>query len=148
MNEVILSGWVHKEPRITTSRTSKGESKYATYMLLVENGFDYHKKELIFIYSFGKRAEWVEKYIKPNTKIIVKGFLNNNKSTDNKGNTIYRLCVVAVHHEFASSQRVSGEEMEEAYEEEQFFQEAGSSEISEKEMIEQFLLASVNGFYE
>jgi single-stranded DNA-binding protein len=150
MNEVTLSGWVYKEPRILTYSSDKGNGKCATYMLLVENGFDYHKKDLIFIYSFGKRAEWVERYIKPNTKIILKGFLNNKKSIDGNGKVAYRLCVVACHHEFASSLPVSGsnQEMQEDYQTEMELQETAGAEISEKEMIEQFLLSSVNDFYE
>lgn len=149
MNEVILSGWVYKEPRISTYNTDIGTGKYATYMLLVENGFDYHKKDLIFIYSFGKRAEWVEKHIKPNTKIILKGFLNNKKSINESGNAVYRLCVVAFHHEFASSLPAvdQNQETQEDYEAERELQETVGSEINEREMIEQFLLSSVNEFY-
>lgn len=150
MNEVTLSGWIYKEPRISTYKTEKGERKYATYMLLVENGFDYRKRDLIFIYAFGKRAEWVDKHIKPNTKIILKGFLNNKKSIDGNGKVVYRLCVVAVHHEFASSLPTVSpdQEVQDNYERDNVLQEVDKSEISEREMIEQFLLSSVNDFYE
>lgn len=58
--------------------------------------------------------------------------------------------MVACHHEFASSLPVSGsnQEMQEDYQTEMELQETAGAEISEKEMIEQFLLSSVNDFYE
>ncbi len=53
--------------------------------------------------SFGKQAEFVEKYLKKGTKIVVTGTLQNDNYTDKEGNKRYQDEIILDTIEFAES---------------------------------------------
>ena len=58
---------------------------------------------------FGKRTEFVEKYIKKGTKIEVTGRLQQDKWTDKDGNKKYAISIIADRIGFAESKSASSQ---------------------------------------
>jgi single-strand DNA-binding protein len=57
--------------------------------------------------AFGKLGEFVEKYLKQGTKIVVEGSMQNNNYTNKEGQKVYGFQVVASSIEFAESKAAS-----------------------------------------
>lgn len=105
MNKVILCGRLTKEPDI---RYSVGATQMcvAKFTLAVDRKF---KKEgeasadFINCVSFGKTAEFAEKYFGKGTKILVSGRIQTGSYTNKDGNKVYTTDVVVEEQEFAES---------------------------------------------
>lgn len=105
MNKVILCGRLTKEPDI---RYSAGATQMcvAKFTLAVDRKF---KKEgeasadFINCVSFGKTAEFAEKYFRKGTKILVSGRIQTGSYTNKDGNKVYTTDVVVEEQEFAES---------------------------------------------
>ena len=73
MNKVILMGRLTREPEVSSSTSG---TTFARYSIAVDRKF---KKEgepdadFFNCTSFGKQAEFVEKYLKKGTKVVVTG---------------------------------------------------------------------------
>ena len=100
MNKVIISG------RLTRDPEGKAES-YARFTLAVDRKF---KKEgeqdadFISCVSFGKQADFVLKYLKQGTKIIVAGRLSTG-SYEKDGIKHYTTDVITEEIDFAESKK-------------------------------------------
>ena len=93
MNRVFLIGRLTKDPETRTS----GETTIARYTLAVDRmneGADF-----ISCVAFGKRAEFVEKYLAKGTKVAVEGAIRTG-SYEKDGKKIYTTDVVVDRHEF------------------------------------------------
>ena len=53
--------------------------------------------------TFGKNAEFVERYLKKGTKVAVTGRLQSGSYTDRDGRKVYTVEVVTENHEFIES---------------------------------------------
>ena len=53
--------------------------------------------------SFGKQGEFVEKYLRKGTKIVLDGELRNNNYTNKDGQMVYAMDIVTNNVEFAES---------------------------------------------
>lgn len=110
MNKVILCGRLTKEPDI---RYSAGATQMcvAKFTLAVDRKF---KKEgeasadFINCVSFGKTAEFAEKYFRKGTKILVSGRIQTGSYTNKDGNKVYTTDVVVEEQEFAESKNQNG----------------------------------------
>lgn len=95
MNKVILSGRLAKDPTI---REAKG-FKVAEFALAVErpyksSGGD-RKTDFIECTSFGRRADFAEKYMRKGIKVMVSGYWMIERWKNREGNTmISNKCVV------------------------------------------------------
>ena len=57
--------------------------------------------------SFGRQAEFVEKYLRKGTKVVLVGRLQNNNYTNKDGQMIYNVQVLVDEIEFAESRNAS-----------------------------------------
>lgn len=105
MNKVILMGRLTRDPEV---RYSSGEKALAVarYTLAVERRF---KKEgepaadFISCVSFGKTAEFAEKYFKQGIRITVCGRIQTGSYINKEGQKIYTTDVVVEEQEFAQT---------------------------------------------
>lgn len=103
MNKVILLGRLCKDPEVSSSTSG---TTFARYSIAVDRKF---KKEgepeadFFNCVSFNKQAEFVERYLKKGTKVVVTGRLQNNNYTNKDGQKVYDIRVMAEEIEFAES---------------------------------------------
>lgn len=116
MNVVALVGRVTRDPDI---RQSQGENPtvVARYTLAVDRRGTKEKDKADFIsmVSFGKIAEFIEKYVKKGTKLCIRGRIQTG-SYEKDGKKIYTTDVVAEDIEFAESKKQSQETQEQPQE--------------------------------
>lgn len=103
MNLVILMGRLTRDPEVSSSASG---TTFARYSIAVDRKF---KKEgeadadFFNCTSFGKQAEFVEKYLKKGTKIVVSGEIQNNNYTNKDGQKVYDVRIMVHDVEFAES---------------------------------------------
>lgn len=104
MNKAILMGRLTKDPEV---RYSNEGNASASFTLAVDRKYTKQGEEkqadFINCVAFGKTAEFLEKYIKKGTKIVLDGRIQTGKYTNKDGQTIYYTNVVAESLEFAES---------------------------------------------
>lgn len=105
MNIVALVGRVTRDPDI---RQSQGENPtvVARYTLAVDRRGTKEKDKADFIsmVSFGKTAEFIEKYVKKGTKLCIRGRIQTG-SYEKDGKKVYTTDVVGEEVEFAESKK-------------------------------------------
>lgn len=111
MNKVILMGRLTRDPEV---RYSQGENSLAIarYSLAVDRRFKRPGEadaDFINCVSFGKTAEFAEKYLKQGTKIAVTGRIQTGSYTNKDGVKVYTTEVVVEEHEFAESKAASSD---------------------------------------
>ena len=116
MNKVILMGRLTRDPEV---RYSAGESgtAIARYTLAVDRRFKRDGEataDFISCVSFGRTAEFAEKYFRQGLKIIVSGRIQTGSYTNRDGQKVYTTEVVVEEQEFAegknSSQQGAGQQ--------------------------------------
>ena len=60
--------------------------------------------------AFGKQGEFVERYLKQGTKVLVTGRAENDNYTNKNGEKVYSIRIVTEEIEFAESKASSGQE--------------------------------------
>lgn len=105
MNKVILMGRLTRDPEV---RYSQGESSLAIarFTLAVDRRFKRQGEQdadFINCVSFGKTAEFAEKYLHQGTKIAVTGRIQTGSYTNKEGQKVYTTEVVVEETEFAES---------------------------------------------
>lgn len=106
MNEVILMGRLARDPNVTKNN----DMSIARYTLAVDRRYKKDGEataDFISCVTFGKNAEFAEKYLKKGTKIAVTGRIQTG-SFQKDGQTIYTTDVVVDTHEFAESKSGTG----------------------------------------
>ena len=107
MNSVQLIGRLTRDPEI---RYTDGGASIARFGLAVdrrfkqENGAD---ADFINIVSFGKTAEFIEKYFHKGMKIALNGRIQTGSYTDKDGKKVYTTDIVAENVEFCESKVTS-----------------------------------------
>jgi len=109
MNKVILMGRLTRDPEV---RYSAGESgtAIARYTLAVDRRFKRDGEataDFISCVSFGRTAEFAEKYFRQGLKIIVSGRIQTGSYTNNSGQKVYTTDVVVEEQEFAEGKNSS-----------------------------------------
>ena len=111
MNVVVLVGRLTRDPDI---RQSQGENQtiVARYTLAVDrrfsrNGNADQTADFISMVSFGKTAEFIEKYVHKGTKLCVRGRIQTGSYTNKDGQKVYTTDVVGEDVEFAESKKAS-----------------------------------------
>ena len=107
MNKVILMGRLTRDPDI---RYSQGENAMAIarYTLAVDrrgrkDGSSDQSADFISCVSFGKVAEFAERYLHQGTKIVAEGRIQTGSYTNKDGQKVYTTDVVVENCEFAES---------------------------------------------
>ena len=100
MNKVILMGRLTREPEMFGQK-----SKVARFTLAVDRTYGEDETDFFNCVSFGKQAEFVEKYLKKGTKILVSGRLQNNSYEDKQGQKVTSTQIITEEIEFAESKK-------------------------------------------
>ena len=111
MNKVILMGRLTRDPDV---RYSQGENATAVarYKLAVDRRFRRdgdQTADFIGCVSFGRQAEFAEKYLRQGTKIAITGRIQTGSYTNRDGQKVYTTDVVVEEQEFAESKAAAGE---------------------------------------
>ena len=110
MNKVILMGRLTRDPDI---RYTQGENSMAVarFSLAVDRrrtGADGQREaDFINCVTFGKQAEFAERYLHQGTKIVLTGRIQTGSYTNKDGQKVYTTDVVAEDLEFAESKAAS-----------------------------------------
>lgn len=103
MNSVIEIGWITKEPEV---RYSQGENPLAIARFdlgvrrkVAKEG----EKDMDFLHivTFGKKAEFVEKYFHKGMKVAVKGYIKTDVYKNKDNVNVYTFDIVAEEVDFA-----------------------------------------------
>ena len=108
MNVVIMMGRLTRDPEIRYAK----ELPVAKYSIAVDRRFKRDGQPTADFFdctSFGKQAEFVEKYLHKGSKIVVTGNLQNDNYQNRDGNTVYRTVIIVDSVEFAESKAASEE---------------------------------------
>lgn len=105
MNKVILMGNLTRDPEI---RYTQGENSMAVarFTLAVDRRFKRDNQptaDFISCICFRKTAEFVEKYCKKGTKLVVDGSWHTGSYTNKDGNKVYTNDCLVDNCEFAES---------------------------------------------
>ena len=108
MNKVILMGRLTRDPEV---RYSAGDNAMAVarFSLAVDRrrrangGSDEQTADFINCVSFGRQAEFAEKYLRKGTKLLVTGRIQTGSYTNKDGVKVYTTDVVVEEQEFAES---------------------------------------------
>jgi len=107
MNKVILMGRLTRDPEVSSSTTG---TTFARYSIAVDRRFKRDGEpdaDFFNCTSFGKQAEFVERYLKKGTKVVVSGRLQNNNYTNKEGQKVYDVRIMVEDIEFAESKNAS-----------------------------------------
>lgn len=110
MNIVILMGRLTKDPEV---RYTKGDrpTAVASLSIAVDRRFKREgQADADFFHnlkSFGKTAEFVEKYLHKGSKVVVQGHIQNDNYQGRDGQMVYRDSILVDGIEFAESKNAS-----------------------------------------
>ena len=110
MNKVILMGRLTRDPEIRYGGADN-QTAIARFSLAVDRRFrrsgDSVEADFFDCSAFGKLAEFVERYLKQGTKVVLTGRIENNNYTNREGQKVYSTRIVAEELEFAESKAAS-----------------------------------------
>ena len=108
MNKIILMGRLCRDPEVRYGGANN--TAIGKFSLAVDRRFKREGQpdaDFFNVTAFGKLGEFVEKYLKQGTKIVVEGEMQNNNYTNKDGQKVYGFQVVAGSIEFAESKAAS-----------------------------------------
>ena len=110
MNKVILMGRLTRDPEVRYSQGGENSLAIARYTLAVDRRFRRDGEataDFINCVSFGRTAEFAEKYYRQGLKIVVSGRIQTGSYTNRDGQKVYTTEVVVEEQEFAESKSAS-----------------------------------------
>ena len=116
MNKVILMGRLTRDPDVRYSAGDSGTT-VARYTLAVDRRFRRdgdQTADFISCVTFGRSAEFAEKYLHQGTRVVVTGRIQTGSYTGRDGNKVYTTDVVVEDQEFAES-KAAGESARASY---------------------------------
>lgn len=106
MNKTILIGRLTRDPEVRYSQTDSTMA-IARFSLAVDRRYkkqgDAVTADFFNCTAFGKQAEFVEKYLKQGTKMVVIGRIQNDNYTNKDGQKVYSVQIIVEEMEFAES---------------------------------------------
>ena len=110
MNKVILMGRLTRDPEV---RYSAGENALAIarYTLAVDRRFRRDGEataDFISCVSFGRTAEFAEKYFRQGMRVLVSGRIQTGSYTNKEGQRVYTTDIIVDDQEFADSKNSAG----------------------------------------
>ena len=105
MNKVILMGRLTRDPEV---RYGTGENSTAAtrYTIAVDRRFKRdgeQSADFISCVTFGRSAEFAEKYLRQGTKIVLTGRIQTGSYTNRDGQKVYTTDIVVEEQEFAEN---------------------------------------------
>ena len=129
MNKVILMGRLTKFPEVKYLQ-NENHTAMARYTLAVDRRYGKEKEtDFISCVTFGKNAEFAEKYLHKGLKIVVSGRIQIGSYTDSDGNRIYTTNVVVEEHYFAEGRKLSETDEKEKVDTDGFMEVSEGEEI-------------------
>ena len=110
MNKVILMGRLTRDPEVRYSQGGENPLAIARYTLAVDRRFrrdGEQTADFISCVSFGRTAEFAEKYFRQGMRITISGRIQTGSYTNRDGVKVYTTEVVVEEQEFAESKSVS-----------------------------------------
>lgn len=110
MNKVILMGRLTRDPDIRYSQGEKATA-VARFSIAVDRRFKQDGQptaDFINCLAFGKRAEFLEKYCRKGTKLVIEGSWQTGSYTNKDGNKVYTNECLIENCEFAESKSTAG----------------------------------------
>lgn len=107
-NKVILCGRLTRDPEV---RYGDNQKAVGRFNIAVDRKFKREGDPTADFFNctaFGKMAEFVEKYLKKGTKMLVFGHIQNDNYTNKDGQTVYSVQIIVDELEFAESKGSSG----------------------------------------
>ena len=105
MNKVILMGRLTRDPEVRYSQ-NENSTAIARFSLAVDRRFKRDGEPTADFFNctaFGKQGEFVEKYLKQGTKVLVTGRVQNDNYTNKNGEKVYSVQIMVEEIEFAES---------------------------------------------
>mgnify|MGYP000234851353 CR=1 FL=1 len=96
MNKTILMGRLTKDPEVKYLQ-NENSTAMARYTLAVDRRYRKEGKaetDFISCVTFGKNAEFAEKYLKKGLKILVSGRIQTGSYVNQEGNKVYATNVI------------------------------------------------------
>lgn len=114
MNTVIMIGRLTKDPEVSyaNSGTTIGRFSLAVDRRFKQDGGP--TADFFNCVTFGKQADFVEKYLKKGTKIAIVGEIQNNNYTNKDGQKVYSTQIMVNQIEFAESKAAAGQQTQQA----------------------------------
>ena len=106
MNKAILIGRLTRDPEVRYSQNDSNMA-IARFSLAVDRRYkkqgDETTADFFNCTAFGKQGEFVEKYLKKGTKMVVIGKIQNDNYTNKDGQKVYSVQIMVEEMEFAES---------------------------------------------
>ena len=109
MNLVVMMGRLTRDPEVRYSAGANGTT-VANFRIAVDRRFKREGQpdaDFFDCVTFGRQAEFVEKYIHKGTKVVVNGSMQNDNYQGRDGQMVYRNRIVLDNIEFAESKAAS-----------------------------------------
>jgi single-strand DNA-binding protein len=113
MNKIILMGRLTRDPEVRYGAANN--TAIARFSIAVDRRFKREGQPTADFFNctaFGKTGEFVEKYLKKGTKVVLEGELQNNNYTNKDGQKVYGMQIVVNSLEFAESKSSSNSDRE------------------------------------
>lgn len=107
LNKVFMIGRLTRDPEI---RYAQNGNAVAGFSIAVDRRYKRDGEpdaDFFNCSAFGKTAEFVEKYLKKGTKVVIDGHLQNDTYTDKNGNKVTATKIMVESMEFAESKQAS-----------------------------------------
>jgi single-strand DNA-binding protein len=117
MNKVILMGRLTRDPEVRYTQSRNGDQMaIGRFSLAVDRRFQRGSQDgndttadFFNCTAFGRLGEFVEKYLKQGTKVVVSGRIQNDNYTNKNGEKVYSVQIIAEEIEFAESKAAQGQ---------------------------------------
>ena len=110
MNKVILMGRLTRDPEVRYSQGAN-QTAIARFSVAVDRRFKRDNEPTADFFnctSFGKQAEFVERYLHKGTKVVLSGRIQNDNYTNKEGQMVYSVQIMVEDIEFAESKNAAG----------------------------------------
>ena len=110
MNKVILMGRLTRDPEVRYSQGAN-QTAIARFSVAVDRRFKRDGEPTADFFnctSFGRQAEFVERYLHKGTKVVLSGRVQNDNYTNKEGQMVYSVQIMVEDIEFAESKNASG----------------------------------------
>lgn len=117
MNKAIMMGRLTRDPEV---RYSQGASQTAVarFSLAVDRRWKREGEpdaDFFNCTAFGRQADFVEKYLRQGTKVVVTGRIQNDNYTNKEGQKVYSVQIIVEEIEFAESKNAAAGSAAPAY---------------------------------
>ena len=106
-------GRLTREPDVRYSQNADGSMAVARYTLAVNRRYKRdgeQEADFISCVTFGKSAEFAQKYLHKGMRIVIGGRIGTGNYKDKDGKMVYTTDVIVEEHEFAQNKDSSGGE--------------------------------------